>query len=66
MDRELVDDIKRHMDVVGEELRSELRALVKSQLAINERLDRLDARLADERREPWRHLIPSPPTGGEG
>ncbi len=48
MDRETTDEIKRHFNVVAEALRSEIRTVAEAQLATNERLDRIEARMAEE------------------
>ena len=48
MDRETADEIKRHFSVVGEGLRSEIRALAEGLAGTNERLDRFQAQMAEE------------------
>lgn len=48
MDRETAEEIKRHFNVVAEGLRSEIRTVAEAQIATNERLDRIEARIADE------------------
>lgn len=48
MDRETAEEIKRHFNVVGEGLRSEIRTLAEGITATNERLDRLESRMAEE------------------
>jgi ubiquinone biosynthesis protein UbiJ len=48
MDRDTADEIKRHFNVVAEALRSDVRAVADAVTATNERLDRLEAKLAEE------------------
>jgi uncharacterized protein YceH (UPF0502 family) len=48
MDRESADEIKRHLDVVAEALRSDIRVVADAVAATNERLDRFEARVAEE------------------
>ncbi len=48
MDRGTAEEIKRHFNVVSESLRTEIRAVAEAQAATNERLDRLEARTAEE------------------
>ena len=48
MDRETAEEIKRHFSVVAEGLRSEVRTIAEAQIATNDRLDRVDARMAEE------------------
>jgi hypothetical protein len=45
MDRDTVEEIKRHFGIVSEEVRSEVRAVAEGQALTNERLDRLDQRV---------------------
>ena len=51
MDRETADEIKRHFSVVAEGLRSEIRAVADAVVSTNERLDRFEARVAEEMSE---------------
>jgi chaperonin cofactor prefoldin len=48
MDREAVDEIKRHFNVVAEGLRSEIRTVAEGLEATNEKIDRLESRIAEE------------------
>ena len=45
MDRETTDEIKRHFNVVAEGLRSEIRTVAEGLGANNDRLDRFEERL---------------------
>jgi len=45
MDHETAEDIKRHVSVVAEGLRSEIRLVAEGFLATNERLDTTNSRL---------------------
>ena len=51
MDSETVEEIKRHFNVVGEGLRSEMRALAEGLDATNERIDGVLSRMAEEFRD---------------
>ena len=44
MDRETVEEIKRHFGVVAEGVRSDVKAVAEGQSFTNERLDRLEQR----------------------
>ncbi len=48
MDRDTADEIKRHFNVVAESLRSDVRTVADAVAATNERLDRFEARVAEE------------------
>ncbi len=48
MDRETADEIKRHFNVVGEGLRSEIRTVAEGLSATNEKIDRLESRISEE------------------
>jgi ubiquinone biosynthesis protein UbiJ len=48
MDRDTADEIKRHFNVVAESLRSEVRAVADAVSATNERLDRFEAKVAED------------------
>jgi hypothetical protein len=48
MDRETVDEIKRHFGVVAEELRSDIRAVAKGQSEMRREMDAFRAELARE------------------
>jgi predicted nucleic acid-binding Zn-ribbon protein len=48
MDRESVEEIKRHFSVVSEGLRSEIRAVAEGLEATNDRIDRVESRLLHE------------------
>ena len=48
MDRETTDEIKRHFNVVAEGLRSEIRTVAEGLAATNEKIDRLESRIAEE------------------
>ncbi len=48
MDRETADEIKRHLNVVAEALRSEFRTVAEGVVATNERLDRIESRMEEE------------------
>jgi len=48
MDRETVDEIKRHFNVVAEGLRSEISTVAEGLTATNEKIDRLEARITEE------------------
>jgi len=43
--RSWVDDARRHFQVLAEDLRSDIRLLAEGLVAVNERLDRVEARL---------------------
>jgi hypothetical protein len=45
MDRETIEELKRHFGVVAEGLRSELRAVAEGQAGLQGRIDRLEARV---------------------
>ncbi len=45
MDRETAEEIKRHVSVVAEALRFEVRTVVEGVVATNERLDRIESRI---------------------
>ncbi len=51
MDRDTAEEIKRHFNVVAESLRKEIRAVAEGQVATNERLDRIEASIAEESSE---------------
>jgi len=48
MDHETAEEIKRHFNVVAEDLRSEIRTVAEGFIATNERLDRMESRMAEE------------------
>jgi predicted nucleic acid-binding Zn-ribbon protein len=48
MDHETAADIKRHFNVVAEDLRSEIRTLTECQLATVEKLDRFERRVESD------------------
>ncbi len=48
MDRETAEEIKRHFNVVAEDLRSEIRAVAEGVAGTSERLDRLESRIEDQ------------------
>jgi uncharacterized protein YceH (UPF0502 family) len=48
MDRDTADEIKRHFSVVAESLRSDVRSVADAVTATNERLDRFEARIAED------------------
>ncbi len=48
MDRDTADEIKRHFNVVAESLRSDVRMVADAVAATNERLDRFEAKVAEE------------------
>ena len=48
MDHETAEEIKRHFNVVAEDLRSEMRTVAEGFIATNERLDHLEARIVEE------------------
>lgn len=45
MDRDTAEEIKRHVSVVAEDLRSEVRTVAEGVVAANERLDRLESQI---------------------
>jgi len=47
MDRETAEDIKRHFDVVGESLRSDIRTVAEGFVSTNERLDRIESTMSE-------------------
>ncbi len=47
MDRETAEDIKRHFDVVGESLRSDIRTVAEGFVSPNERLDRIELAMSE-------------------
>jgi len=48
MDRETAEDIKRHFDVVGESLRSDIRTVSEGFVSTNERLDRIESAMSEK------------------
>ncbi len=48
MDRETAEEIKRHVSVVAEALRSEIRTVAEGVVATTERLDRIESRMEEE------------------
>lgn len=48
MDRETAEEIKRHFNVVAENLRSEIRTVAEGFVGTNERLDRIESRMEEE------------------
>ncbi len=48
MDHETAEEIKRHFNVVAEDLRSEIRTVAEGFIATNESLDRMESRMAEE------------------
>jgi len=48
MDRDTAEEIKRHFNVVAEGLRSEIRTVAEAVEATNQRLDRFEAKVAEE------------------
>jgi len=48
MDHEMAEEIKRHFNVVAEDLRSEIRTVAEGFIVTNERLDRMESRMAEE------------------
>ena len=48
MDRETAEEIKRHVNVVAEALRSEIRTVAEGVVAITEQLDRFESRMEEE------------------
>ena len=47
MDRETVEEITRHFNVVAESLRSEIRTVAEGFVSTNERLDRIETRISE-------------------
>ena len=45
MDRETVDEIKRHFGVVAEDVRSDVKAVAEGVALLTERIDGIDGRL---------------------
>ena len=48
MDRETAEDIKRHFDVVGESLRSDIRTVAEGFASTSERLDRIESAMSEK------------------
>ena len=48
MDRETAEDIKRHFDVVGESLRSDIGTVAEGFVSTNERLDRIESTMSEK------------------
>ena len=48
MDRETAEDIKRHFDVVGESLRSDIRTVAEGFVSTNERLNRFELAMSEK------------------
>ena len=48
MDRETAEDIKRHFDVLGESLRSDIRAVGEGFVSTNARLDRIESAMSEK------------------
>lgn len=48
MDRETAEDIKRHFDVLGESLRSGIRAVGEGFVSTNARLDRIESAMSEK------------------
>ena len=48
MDRETAEDIKRHFDVLGESLRSDICAVGEGFVSTNARLDRIESAMSEK------------------
>ena len=48
MDRETAEDIKRHFDVAGESLRSDIRTVAEGVVSTNERLNRFELAMPEK------------------
>lgn len=48
MDRETAEDIKRHFDVLGESLRSDIRAVGEGFVSTKKRLDRIESAMSEK------------------
>ena len=48
MDRETAEDIKRHFDVVGESLRSDIRTVAEGFVSTNDRLNRFELAMSEK------------------